>query len=322
MAMKKRPPEFLRRVADAARRYPSKAQAARSLGIPISTFRSALEEANAMFGSHESVPIGLPDPAIGVPSVDLPQPIHESYEPIIVDTPGHWGIISDVHLPYHDLNTIRKWADDCKKRGIAGVLLNGDILDCYQLSSHHKDPTKARFKQELDCGKQFLQWLRGQFPSQRIIYKEGNHDDRLRRYIAERAPALFDIEEIDLRVMLGLDDLGIEWVAEKRVINLGKLPVVHGHEFRGGGGVMPARWLYLRTGSTALCGHFHRTSEHHETTLDRRHHGVWSVGCACFLYPQYDPNNKWNNGYAIVEVFQDGHFSVTNRRILRDGQVV
>jgi hypothetical protein len=111
-------------------------------------------------------------------------------------------------------------------------------------------------------------------------------------------------------------------VADKRVVMLGKLPVVHGHEFRGGGGVNPARWLFLRAVSTAMCGHFHRTSEHHEQGLDRRLHGVWSVGCACYLYPSYDPNNKWNHGYALADVQRDGSFRVTNRRILRDGQVV
>jgi hypothetical protein len=102
---------------------------------------------------------------------------------------------------------------------------------------------------------------------------------------------------------------------------LGKLAVVHGHEFKGGGGVNPARWLFLQAVSTAMCGHFHRTSEHHEQGLDRRLHGVWSVGCACFLYPRWYRNNKWNNGFALTDVSNDGSFRVTNRRILRDGTV-
>lgn len=339
MATPPRSAEMLEQIADAYRdANGNKREAAQLLGMNENTFYNAFRDAqqrgyiddgSAKKAKKANKP---PVPPVGEPFIldetgepvsdGLPDPIRMSYDPLQIDDVGTWGIISDVHLPYHDLNTIRKWADECKRRNVVGLVLNGDILDCYQLSSHYKDPTKARFRQELDAGKSFLKWLRQQFPKARIVYKEGNHDDRLRRYIAERAPALFDVQELDLRVLLGLDDLGVEWIADKRVIELGKLSVVHGHEFRGGGGVNPARWLYLRTGASALCGHFHRSSEHHETTLDRRQVGVWSVGCACYLYPEYDPNNKWNHGYALVELSQNGHYSVTNRKILRDGSVV
>jgi predicted phosphodiesterase len=268
-------------------------------------------------------PSAMPDPAPEAGGPGLPDPVPLSYDPYPIDTSGAWLVLGDVHLPYHDKRTVEVAVDEARRRGAVGVLLNGDLLDCYQLSSHYREPDKGRFRDEIDCGKAFLAWLRSRFPRGRIVYKEGNHDDRLRRYLAERAPALFDLPGFDLPGFLGLQNLGVEWVGDKRVIHLGRLPVVHGHEFRGGGGVNPARWLFLRAVSTALCGHFHRTSEHHEQSLDRRVHGVWSVGCACYLHPQYDPNNKWNHGYAIVDVAsRDGGFSVTNRRLLRDGRVV
>lgn len=301
---------FERRVRDLIAAGLSQAAAARRLGCSKSTVWRALNGGGAA---------ALPEPLSE--GAGLPEPLPLSYDPAVLDTPGDWLVLSDVHIPYHDKRTIEAAVDEARGRGAVGVLLNGDILDCHQLSHHYREPDAARFRDEVDKGGQFLDWLRARLPRARLVFKFGNHDERLRRYLAERAPELFGLEGFDLQGVLNLGRRGVEWVADKRVVRLGKLAVVHGHEFRGGGGVNPARWLFLRAVSTALCGHFHRTSEHHEQGLDRRIHGVWSVGCACFLYPQYDPNNKWNHGYALVRVAADGSFVVTNRRILRDGSV-
>ena len=316
---------FLQLVKQSYLRTFSQQKTADELGVTKSKVRHALDILRVINQSPPEIKASdLPTPVVGmaIEEIELPEPSHSIYKPFVVDTPGQWGVIGDVHLPYHDLNTIKKWADECKQRNVKGILLNGDILDCYQLSAHHKDPTKARFREEIEAGKQLMKWLRSNFPNTRIIYKEGNHDDRLRRYIMERAPALFDIAELDMRVILGLDDLGIEWVADKRVIHLGKLSVIHGHEYRGSGGVNPARWLFLRAKDSTMCGHFHRSSEHPETTIRGKLIMCWSVGCACYLHPEYDPQANWGHGYAFVDIFQDGHYSVTNRKILRDGTVV
>lgn len=281
-------------------------------GVSASSARNRRRAAAAAMTAPPD-PATLPEPAPEAGGPTLPEPVALDYTPLTIDTPGRWLVISDIHIPFHDKRTILAAVDEAKRVGVAGVLLNGDILDCFQLSHHYREPDKHRFKDEVDSGVQF--------PRARIVFKEGNHDERLRKYLAERAPELFGLEGFDLPSILKAAERGVEWVADKRVVMLGKLHVVHGHEFRGGGGVNPARWLFLRSVSTALCGHFHRTSEHFETGLDRRIHGVWSVGCACYLYPAYDPTNKWNNGYAIVEVCADGQFTVSNRRILRDGRV-
>jgi hypothetical protein len=102
---------------------------------------------------------------------------------------------------------------------------------------------------------------------------------------------------------------------------VGKLPVIHGHEYRGGGGVMPARWLYLRTGESALMGHLHQPTFYSFRTMTGKEVGMWSVGCACHLAPLYAPLNQWAHGWAQVVVSNSG-FEVLNRRMLRDGRVV
>lgn len=298
---------------------------ARRLGYTRNTVRKyTLEAAPVVMPAAPRVtaePV-LPDPAPEAGGPALPDPVPLSYDPFVIDTAGHWGVLGDVHLPYHDKATVEAFVAECRHRAVTGVLLNGDILDCGECSDHYRNPGEPRLEEELTTGERFFAWLRSRLPGARIVYKEGNHEFRIPRYLANNAPALCNSKHVQLPKLLDLDRYGVEWVADKRVVQLGKLPVVHGHEFRGGGGVNPARWLFLRSVSTAMCNHFHRSSEHFETGLDRRVHGVWSVGCACYLYPQYDPQNKWNWGYALVEVGQGGAFEVTNRKRLRDGRVV
>lgn len=267
-------------------------------------------------------PARLPDPAPEAGGPSLPDACVLDYSPHIIDTVGVCGILGDVHIPYHDKPTIERWVDECKRSGAKTLLLNGDVLDCYQVSDHYRDPSKPRMREEIERGRQFLEYLRSQFPRTRIVFKEGNHDERFKRYLATRAPEVFDLEDVWLPNLLRASALGIEWVADKRVVMVGKLPVIHGHEYRGGGGVQPSRWLYLRTGDSALTGHFHRTDHYTYRTVTDKEIGMWSVGCACHLKPAYAPLNQWTHGYAMCEVGTGGEYHVHNRRILKDGRVV
>jgi predicted phosphodiesterase len=245
----------------------------------------------------------------------MPAPHPESYEPFKIDTPGRWLILSDIHAPYHDRTTLELAVTEAKRRGVVGVLLNGDTLDSHEISNHDKDPSAPRYIDEIDTARKLLAWLRAQLPGARLVLKEGNHEERLERYVIQRAPALFGLEGIDLPSLLHFRDVGAEWVSGRRVIALGKLCVVHGHEYRGGGGVNPARWLYLRARYVSICGHFHRSSEHGERNIRGTEERAWSLGCACYLFPRYMPLNSWNHGCAFVEVSGDGNFAVENKRV-------
>lgn len=251
----------------------------------------------------------------------LPTPYALNYRPFNVSELGWWGVISDIHIPYHDLRTIEFWVKECKQKKVVGLILNGDVLDFYQLSSFDRDGTMPRTREEIHDTRQFLTYLREQFPKIPIVFKKGNHDERLERYLNDKCPDLADMPEFQLSSLLKLKDMGIDYVSDKRVVMLGKLPMVHGHEFRGGGGVMPARWLYLKTGASALCGHFHQPSNYTFRTIDNKEVGSWSTGCACYLWPAYAPLNQWSHGYAMVEISRGGTYSVLNRRILADGRI-
>ncbi len=263
----------------------------------------------------------LPDPAPEAGGPTLPDPVELEYKPVQVDTPGTWLVINDLHLPFHDRKTIELAVAEARRRQAVGVLLNGDVLDCAEVSEHDRDPDSLDLVDEVEKGKQLIRWIRSQIPAARLIYKEGNHDGRIPRYVLKRAPALFKLAGVGLPHWLELANHGVEWVDGKRVVRLGRLNVIHGHEYKGGGGVSPARWLYLKARSVAMCGHFHRSSAHDSSNIEQKTDAAWSVGCACYLHPAWLPLNDWNQGFALVTLESDGWFSVENKKVI-SGRVV
>ena len=226
-------------------------------------------------------------------------------------------ILSDIHIPYHDETAINPAVEWGKKQKPDTVILNGDTIDFYQLSRFIKDPRKREAKHEIDITKEFLKFITTEFKKATIIYKKGNHDERWDHYLWNHAPQLCDFEHVQLHTILGFADLGIEMVEDQRPILCGKLPVFHGHELPKGmtNPVNMARGAYLRMADSVLVGHGHRTSAHSEPNWKHEEVATWSTGCLCGLNPEYARINKWNHGFAFVEVSGNGEFGVNNLRV-------
>jgi predicted phosphodiesterase len=245
----------------------------------------------------------------------------KGWKPLQINGPCKALILSDVHVPFHDDSALIASVDAGKKSGCDVVILNGDFMDFYGASFFRKDPRTIDFAEEIRTGVQVLEWLRDQFPEARIIFKEGNHDERLEAYLIDKAPILLDLPAVSLPGLLHLAELGIEHVRDKRPIRLGKLNVLHGHEYRFiFSPVNAARGLFLRANAHAICGHLHKNSHHSEPNLEGRVISTWSVGCLCDLRPAYDPLAKWQHGAAIVRVEKGGVFFVDQIRII-DGKI-
>jgi len=232
-------------------------------------------------------------------------------------------ILSDIHLPYHDIDAISVALEKGYKDGVDSLYLNGDILDFYQASRFTKDGGAMSVKEERDMFWEFIGWLKSNF-SVPIYFKAGNHEERLEKYVNEKSPELAQLPELNLRNFLKLDEHNITYIEGRQKAIMGKLIVVHGHEFGESifSPVNPARGLFLRAKSSTLAGHNHQTSEHHENNLRNDSMACFSTGCLCQLTPKYRPfaYTKWNHGFAIVEIDGDGSFEVNNYRII-DGKV-
>jgi len=226
-------------------------------------------------------------------------------------------ILSDIHIPYHDVNALNTALKYAKAQKVDAIVLAGDVLDGYTLSKFEQNKLMRDFAGELSCGKVFLQSLRKHFPHAKIVYREGNHDYRFERYLMREAPALIGVDEFDIKVLLRTFDHGVDYVKDKRIVKFGKLNIMHGDEFGGNaGGVNPARSMFLKALDCTLSGHNHRTSNHTEMSLDGKQISNWSIGCMCHLKPSYMPYNKWNHGFAIVELHDQDNYTVYNHCII------
>jgi predicted phosphodiesterase len=242
-------------------------------------------------------------------------------EPVKLDLYGKGLIAGDWHIPYHDQQACELAVNHAIDKGYTDFLLiNGDFLDAYSLSRWEKDPRKRRFKDELAVGRETLEGLTSVFD--RVVYKFGNHEVRYESYLRQRAPELLDIDEFNWRSILHADRIGFETVGANNVIQAGGVNILHGHEyvFSMQNPVNPARGLFLRAKASALCGHFHQSSEHNESDIRGKHTACWSLGALCDLHPEYMPLNKWNHGGALAELSED-RFSIDSFRIIKGGIV-
>jgi hypothetical protein len=185
---------------------------------------------------------------------------------------------------------------------------------------------------EIQMARDFFEWLRVIFPEPiPIIYKLGNHEERWEHYLYQKAGEFVALLEegsniTGLDKFLHLDRFKVIPIQGRQKMALGKLKVVHGHEFGRSvfSPVNPARGLFNRAKYSAVIGHHHQSSSHSEGTLDGSQIVCYSIGCLCHLSPDYMPFGelKWNHGFAIVEVNQEsGEFDFSNYKILKSGKV-
>ena len=254
----------------------------------------------------------------------LPPSLAESWEPFDLENDCTVAVISDTHIPYHDSKALETCVATLKKRKPKVLLINGDFADFYQISRWQKNPKQRRFSEERKSVIAALDFLRDGFGRDcRIVYKLGNHEERWNHFIWNRAPEIYDIPAAQIETLLEFERNGIELVTDQRIVLAGKLAIAHGHELGRGifSPVNPARGAFLRTHHTILVGHSHQTSGHADTNLWHDETFVWSTGCLCDLTPEYARVNRWNHGFAFVEVYKDSTFDVHNMRVSRTGAV-
>ena len=249
---------------------------------------------------------------------NLPESDETSYEPFYIKGHSRVGILSDIHVPYHNISALTAAITYLKKQKVDGLLLNGDTIDCHRLSRFVKDPNKRNFKQERDTFKQLFDILEKQLKC-KIYFKTGNHEARYQQFLMEKAAELMGIEEFTFSAIIQSRARGIEIIDDKRVMKLNSLNGIHGHEYVGGisAPVNIARGLYLRGKTSAFQGHNHATSEHTESDMNGKITTTWSIGCLSELHPAYMPLNKWNWGCADVDLDKNGvDFEFRNKRIM------
>jgi hypothetical protein len=135
------------------------------------------------------------------------------------------------------------------------VVVQGDLADCYAVSSHSKDPRRiADLEEEVENVKAGLDELDA-LKAKEKIFIEGNHCDRLRRYLSDKAPQLFGT--VSIPKIFGLKDRGWKYIPYKSDTRLGKLYLTHDVGVAGRFAAYKALDTYQHSCATA---HTHRIS--------------------------------------------------------------
>jgi len=124
-------------------------------------------------------------------------------------------VINDIHIPFHDSRLVTVSAegmllDIAEDLEVDRILLNGDVLDCYNWNSYGVHPeVQVDMETEIYLGRCFFENLRKRFPDTEIVFLYGNHEYRYERWVIEKAKPMYNRLKLDAD--LGLERLGIEW---------------------------------------------------------------------------------------------------------------
>lgn len=228
-------------------------------------------------------------------------------------------VFSDVHFPFQDNLAVQSMMQFAIEYQPDIIVMLGDMIDFYQISTFVKNPAKKSVKQEIDETRKFLEELRYQFPQARIIFKTGNHCDRMEKFIFQNAKQIHDLISDLLPLQLGLDTLKIEYITEPFAV--GKLWFLHGHEKPGGAYnpeyITNVIWQYVH--DHFIVGHFHRKQQ---KTFKNISGATFWTGALGYLAGQmeYALLNKWTQGFCTIDYSKNGHFRATNREI-QNGEI-
>ena len=227
------------------------------------------------------------------------------------------AVLGCIHVPYHDKGATRAVLAALRRQKPDVIHLLGDVADCYTISMYNKDP--ARKFLLVDEARQvttFLDRARDAAPGARFEFYEGNHEDRLRRYIWAKCPELAKLPGLDTRGIYGLTERNIGFHDYRSPVRIGQLWLHHGEAIRKYAG-WTARAAMLKTGGNVMVAHSHRQGYAPQTTWEHTLQG-WEIGCLCRLDPEYIIGRPdWQQGFALLRLGREAQFGVDLVRAVR-----
>lgn len=161
--------------------------------------------------------------------------------------------IPDVHIPYHDVRAVDLMLSAMEDWKPDRVVIGGDFVDFYAVSSHDKNPMRRnRLADEISEAVDMM-WRIKKLGATQHTYICGNHEDRLTRYLMQKAPELYDL--LNIQSVLKLENLGFDFVPYKQHTQVGKLYTTHD---TGKAGPNAHKQALDAFGHSVLINHTHR----------------------------------------------------------------
>lgn len=217
----------------------------------------------------------------------------------------------DTHVPYHHRKAVRNLIKFAKDFNPTRIIFLGDFLDMKAPARWSKGKPEeygASLQREINMGFKVLQDLREVYSGQ-IDFIWGNHEDRLGTYLQGSAPALRDLDALQLDELMHFDKLGITLREQPYTITDGWV-AVHGDKLAPHGG-LSAMKMVEKFDRSVVQGHSHRMGIVTKTVGYGTHTRSLVALEAGHLsdvlqadYVKYNSAN-WQMGFALLEVLGD-----------------
>ena len=155
---------------------------------------------------------------------------------------------------------------------------------------------------EITQVREILTKFRRVCPKARIIFVEGNHEARMRNYLVTRAPELAGLQVLDIRNLLGLDKLDIEYIPSRgksAYWRYGCITIGHFNMARIKSGYTETGLIEKRHESV-IQGHTHRVADITKRLPDGHAIAGIGSGCLCELDPEYCTDPDWMQAVVVI----------------------
>jgi predicted phosphodiesterase len=231
-------------------------------------------------------------------------------------------VLSDLQIPFEDPKSLSAVEKYMASRRWDRVVYIGDFIDFDMVSSFNKGAprrTQGRYiKGDYDYANKILDRhqaiVRKRNPKAEFVLLEGNHEERIERYIDEHPElqGMFEVEE-----GLRLKQRGIKWVrswSKGETYQVGKAYFTHGlytNQYH-------AKKMADAFGTTIIYGHTHDMMSIPRVIKTKQEiHVGQSIGCLCEYdqaYMKGKPSN-WQQGFAVFFTLPNGNFTYYTPRI-------
>lgn len=228
--------------------------------------------------------------------------------------------ISDIHMPDNiDLTPVTDYIADLQPDTI---ILGGDIIDAEGL--HASESMKAEqvkmewFDRDVALATHFINHLKAISPNSKIIYLEGNHEQRYAR-LQEKYPHLFKQTLNFRKAIVSQVDKYVNYAQSDSYHKIGDVVFVHGDIFPD----LHAKPYALRySPNKVVYGHMHHFqayTTHRALLHESSRYGV-TAGCLSTLNPAWKKGqaNQWVNGF--ISFITDGTTTTPTIHLIEKGR--
>jgi predicted phosphodiesterase len=236
-----------------------------------------------------------------------------------------WLVLSDIHRPFHNQVLWSKVLQLIKDLGstLYGIVLAGDYLDLYTLGSYNAE-SLANLS-GLTLQDEYIDGLQGIDELNSVLHKDakkyflfGNHEDRYFRHVKEKDNAKYGgalLNPIEALYLYEHNwEVKTDWQSD--YFTLGKhLDVIHGVYTS----INAAKAHLDKTQHSVMFGHTHRVQCYHAGNKAAFNiGGLYDIKSKGFSYMPRLQRETWANGFAIVNINDDGEFYVEQVNVWKD----